>query len=235
MAAVLRLLETNRLVSLVGPGGVGKTRLCVRVMADARGRFADGAAFVGLAELRDPDLLGSAVAYGLGLADQVARTPTQVVVDHLRDREFLLVLDNCEHLLTAVASFLKEVLQHCPRVVVLATSRQSLAAPGEQLFPVPPLEVPGEAAAPSDMLTRYHAVKLFAHRASAVLPGFAVTEGNSQDLARACRKLEGLPLAIELAARRLRSLSLAQIADRAVRLAGSAVGSSRPRSTRSNR
>lgn len=214
MAEALRLLDANRLVTLVGPGGVGKTRLSRRVLAEARSRFADGAAFIGLAELRDADLLASAMAYRLGLADQSTRTPTKVVVDHLRGRELLLVLDNCEHLLAAVASVVSEVLQHCPRVVVLATSRQSLAIAGERLLPVPPLEVPGEEVSLPGDLSRYDAVQLFADRAGAVLPEFTVTEDNSRDLARVCRKVEGLPLAIELAAVRLRALSLGQLADR---------------------
>ncbi|RZS44629.1 hypothetical protein EV193_101505 [Herbihabitans rhizosphaerae] len=159
-------------------------------------------------------LLGSAVAYRLDLTDQSTPTPAQVVVDHLRDRELLLVLDNCEHLLEGVTPFLNEVLQHCPRVVVLATSRQSLATPGEQLLPVPPFDVPGEEVTLPEDLTRYDAVRLFVDRANAILPTFTITSDNSQDLARVCRKLEGLPLAIELAAVRVRALSLSQIADR---------------------
>jgi predicted ATPase len=214
ITAALRLLDTSRLVTLVGPGGVGKTRLCGRVVAKARRRFADGSVSVGLAELRDAYLLGNAVAYRLGLSDQSTRTPTHVVLDHLRDKELLLVLDNCEHLVAPVASFVDEVLRHCPRVVVLTTSRQSLGLSGEQLLPVPPLEVPGDGAALPDILTRYDAVRLFVDRAEAVLSTFAVTEDNSGDLARVCRELEGLPLAIELAAVRVRSLSLGQIADR---------------------
>jgi len=214
IAETLRLLDIGRLVTLVGPGGVGKTRLCRRVLAEARRRFADGAAFVGLAELRDGHLLGNTVAYQLGLADQSARAPSQVVVDHLREREFLLVLDNCEHLPHAAASFVDDVLQHCPRVVVLATSRQSLGVSGERLLSVSPLEVPGEEVTLPDALARYDAVRLFVDRAGAVMPAFTVTSHNSGDLARVSRKLEGLPLAIELAAVRMRVLSLGQLADR---------------------
>ncbi|MFC7614113.1 LuxR C-terminal-related transcriptional regulator [Actinokineospora soli] len=214
LATALRMLETNRLVTLTGPGGVGKTRLCGRVLAHARGRFADGAVFVGLAEVRDADLLGNALAYRLGLVDLSTRAATQTVVDHLRDRELLLVLDNCEHLLTAVAAFLTEVMRRCPGVVVLATSRQSLGVAGERLLPVPPLEVPEEDAAPPEALARYAAVELFRDRAEAVLPTFAVDEHNSRDLVRICRKLDGLPLAIELAAVRVRVLSPSQIVHR---------------------
>ncbi len=214
MESALRLLDTDRLVTLVGPGGVGKTRLCRRVLANARGRFADGAAFVGLAELRDGHLLGNAVAYQLGLSDQSTRAPAQAVVDHLRDKEFLLVLDNCEHLPAAVVSFVDDILQYCPRVVVLATSRQSLGVSGERLLPVSPLEVPGEGVESLDALTQCDAVRLFVDRAGAVVPTFTVTEHNSGDLARVSRKLDGLPLAIELAAVRVRALSLGQLADR---------------------
>jgi non-specific serine/threonine protein kinase len=214
LTAARKFLADSALVTLVGPGGVGKTRLAGRVMGLARDQFTDGTIFVGLAELRDGRLLANTVADGLGLHDQSSRAAIQVVVDHLRDKRFLLVLDNCEHLVAAAAAFVTEVLSRCPDVAILATSRQSLGAYGEQLLPVPPLRVPDADTASAASLTEYDGVRLFLDRAAAVLPGFTVTEDNSVDLARLCRELEGLPLAIELAAVRLRALSLRQITER---------------------
>jgi non-specific serine/threonine protein kinase len=214
LAAARRFLADSALVTLVGPGGVGKTRLAGRVMGLAREQFTDGAIFVGLAELRDGRLLANTVADGLGLHDQSSRAAIQVVVDHLRDKHFLLVLDNCEHLVDAAAAFVTEVLGQCPDVAILATSRQSLRVDGEQLLPVPPLRVPEADTGSAASLTAYDSVRLFLDRAATVLPGFTVTEDNSVDLARLCRELEGLPLAIELAAVRLRALSLRQITER---------------------
>jgi non-specific serine/threonine protein kinase len=215
LAQARRLLAAGRLVTLVGPGGVGKTRLALHITSAVRDSFPDGATVVELAELRDARLLANTVADRLGLEDQSARAAVDTVVDHLRGRRMLLVLDNCEHLVQACAEFVGAVLAGCPEVVVLATSRQSLRVLGEQLLPVPPLSVPPAGGPRSAAeVGRYESLRLFVDRAGAVLPSFAVTDENCGDLARLCEGLEGLPLAIELAAVRSRSLSPRQMIDR---------------------
>ncbi|SDH50624.1 non-specific serine/threonine protein kinase [Actinokineospora alba] len=213
-----QLLAAGALLTLTGPGGVGKTRLGTRVMRDAARGFADGVVFVGLAELRDPALVANVVADRLGLGDRSTRLVTSTVVEHLRERSLLLVLDNCEHLVDGCAEFVREVLTGCPGVAVLATSRQSLGIAGERLFPVPPLSVPDDTGpcAPEE-LARYDSVCLFVDRAVAVWPTFGLTVENCADVVSLCRSLEGLPLAIELAAARIRSLSPGQIVERLAR------------------
>ncbi|GAA1982584.1 ATP-binding protein [Amycolatopsis minnesotensis] len=210
------LLGAASLVTLTGPGGVGKTRLASRVAEAVKPAFGGAAVFVALGDLRDPELLVSTVASSLGLGDRSARSAVDVVVDNLRARKLLLVLDNCEHLVDACAWFADALIKACPDLVILATSRQSLGVVGERVMPVPPLAVPGDedTALPADQLARLDAVRLFADRATAVVPSFALTDDNIADVARLCRALDGLPLAIELAAVRLRSLSVRQLADR---------------------
>ncbi|MGH3859994.1 ATP-binding protein [Actinokineospora sp.] len=210
---VKRLLGVAPLVTLTGPGGVGKTRLALRVAAAVRPSFGDDVVFVGLAELHEPKLLVNTVVDRLGLGDRSTRAPIDLVVDHLRARRLLLVLDNCEHLVEASARLVEAILTSCPDVVVLATSRQSLGVAGEHVLPVQPLAVPepGESIA---AMENYDAVRLFLDRATAVVPSFTITEDDVEDVIRLCRALDGLPLAIELAAVRLRSLSARQLADR---------------------
>ncbi|WP_436501064.1 ATP-binding protein [Actinokineospora sp. HUAS TT18] len=208
---VTRLLGVAPLVTLTGAGGVGKTRLAAQVASTATG--LGDVVYVGLAELREPNLLVNTIGDRLGLGDQSTRSPIDLVVDHLRTRRLLLVLDNCEHLVEACARFVSAVLTSCPEVVVLATSRQSLGVAGEQIMPVPPLAVPEPGESPA-ALDAYDAVRLFRDRAVAVVPSFTITEDNVDDVIRLCRALDGLPLAIELAAVRLRSLSAGQLADR---------------------
>ncbi|CRK58503.1 Possible protein kinase/ transcriptional regulator, LuxR family protein [Alloactinosynnema sp. L-07] len=210
---VKRLLGVAPLVTLTGPGGVGKTRLALRVATAERAAFADDVVFVSLAELREPKLLINTVADRLGLGDRGTRTVADLVVDHLRTRRLLLVLDNCEHLVEACARFIDTVLTSCPEVVVLATSRQSLGVAGEHVLPVPPLAIP-EFGESSEALVRYDSVRMFLDRATAVVPSFTITDEHVDDVIRLCRALDGLPLAIELAAVRLRSLSPRQLADR---------------------
>jgi non-specific serine/threonine protein kinase len=213
-----RLFGVAALVTLTGPGGVGKTRLALRVSAAMRPAFADDVAFVQLAELREPELLVSTVAAQVGLGDRSARPAIEFLVEQLRDRRLLLVLDNCEHLVDACARMVRTLLAKCPRLAILATSRQSLRVPGERLLAVPPLRIAEpEPTAPeiqTPEIQAYDAVRLFADRAGAVVPSFEVTEANAADVLRVCRMLDGLPLAIELAAVRLRALSVRQLADR---------------------
>jgi predicted ATPase/DNA-binding CsgD family transcriptional regulator len=211
-------LDAARLVTLTGPGGVGKTRLAREVACRTARGSAASVVFVELAELHEDAQLPTLVAGRLGLHNRSGESTLQAVLDHLRERDPLLVLDNCEHLVAASASLAERVLAECPGVVVLATSRQSLGVPGEHVVRVPPLSVPeADAAHRPGELTRYDAVRLLVDRAGALVPGFALTPENSGAVTRICRSLDGLPLAIELAAARVRSLSPQQIADRLTR------------------
>ncbi|WP_312880278.1 ATP-binding protein [Actinokineospora xionganensis] len=207
---VKRLLGVSRLVTLTGPGGVGKTRLATQAARLVRGAFADGAVFVSLAELADPELLVSTVSAALGLGNQSARSPVEQLVEQLRRRRMLVVLDNCEHLQPACAALAHALIVGCPKLVLLATSRQSLGVDGERVLTVPPLGVPADTPDLGDS----DSVRLLVERAAAVVPGFALTPDNADDVRRVCQSLEGVPLAIELAAVRLRSLSVGQLADR---------------------
>ncbi|WP_199195779.1 LuxR C-terminal-related transcriptional regulator [Nocardia sp. MDA0666] len=212
-ADVRRLLGSARLVSLTGPGGVGKTRLAFRVAADIARAYRDGVYFVELAELREPALLADVVADRLDLQIRSEQPAIDRVLDYLREREVLLVLDNCEHVLGACAEFVAALLTQCGKVTVLTTSRQSLAVPGERTFRVPPLPVPPDTAGPTELL-RYDSSRLFADRAVAAQIDFDITPHNAAEVARLCRQLDGVPLAIELAAARMRSLPLHQICRR---------------------
>jgi len=195
-------LRSARFVTIVGPGGVGKTRLCLRAAAALPAhRFPHGIRIVELSGVSDPAQLADTVAIALGLPERDPSAQRAAVLEYLRDRRLLLILDTCEHLVDACASFVEAVLRAAPEVTVLATSRQPFDAPGEQTFPVAPL--PAET----------DAVELFAQRAASVLPDFTVTAANRADVVRVCRRLDGLPLAIELAAVRLRALPLAELAN----------------------
>ncbi|MFE0024184.1 LuxR C-terminal-related transcriptional regulator [Amycolatopsis sp. NPDC059021] len=216
-AEVRSRLGPGRVLTLVGPGGVGKTRLAVAVAGAVRDRAGE-TVFVGLAELRDGALLPTLVADRLGLQDRSGQPARRVVLDHLRDREAVLVLDNCEHVVEACAEFVAAVLAECPRVALLATSRQSLGVAGENLVRVAPLPVPADDVAWTPAaLAQYDGIRLFTERATAVLPTFRITDANCADVVRVCRRLDGLPLAIELAATRIRSLSPKQLAERLTR------------------
>ncbi|MFJ6696529.1 ATP-binding protein [Streptomyces sp. NPDC091272] len=201
LGQVRELLRRSRLVTLVGPGGVGKSRLALRGALAAKGEYDDGSVLVELSALRDPELLPGAVADALGLPEQTGRDMLDVVMEHLAPRRLLLVLDTCEHLLDACALLADLLLREVPGVTVLATSRQPLDVPGEHTLAVPPLEI-GDALA------------LFAQRADAILPGFTVDESNRADVTALCGRLDGIPLAIELATVRLRALPLAQLTAR---------------------
>ena len=208
-------LSTHRLVTLLGPGGIGKTRLAFRAAADQERRFADGAWVAELAPVQLPELVPETVVGALGC--RVERgTPTQRLVEHLRDREALLVLDNVEHVQDAASALVSELLTSCPGVRVLATSRHALALPGELVLSVPPLPMPvaGRGNGSPEALMHYDAVRLFVDRATASRSSFQVTGSNHEALAELVRRLDGMPLAIELAAVRVRSLAVEQILDR---------------------
>ncbi|MFB6893843.1 regulator [Kitasatospora sp. NPDC056327] len=212
------LLAGQRLVTVTGPGGVGKSRLALRAAARAAGAFPDGTWLVEVAPVRDGRLLGHAVLESLRLTDGTARPPLEVLTGHLAGRRLLLVLDGCEHLAQACAELAVALLRALPGLRVLATSRMALRTAGEHLLTLAPLPVgpagddPGDAAAAGAELP--DAVRLFADRARAVLPSFAVTGANAGGIARLCRRLDGIPLAVELAAGRLRALTVEQITAR---------------------
>src|SRR5215469_11184620 len=215
LALVRQALTEARLVTVAGPGGIGKTRLALQAADGARRAFRDSAWLAELGGLRDPALLAPEVARSLGLADRSTRWAVAALSGHLQGKQMLLVLDGCEHLADACAVMADELLRGCPGLRIIATSRHVLGVAGEVTITLPPLGVPAEngAAGPEELLG-YEAVRLFADRAAAVLPGFALDAGNSLAVAGICRALDGIPLAIELAAVRLRSLSPAQILSR---------------------
>jgi predicted ATPase/DNA-binding CsgD family transcriptional regulator len=215
LAEVKRKLTTARLVSLVGPGGVGKTRLGIRIATDLARGFADGAWLVELAEVRDGALVTNSVLAALDLRDQAGANPTEILGAYLQDRQLLLVLDNCEHLLDAAAQLVTEVLRSAPGVRVVTTSREPLQVSGEHVVPVPPLQLPlGDGEEPLGKLRQNEAVMLFTERAAAASGAFELSVSNRATVVSICRRLDGLPLAIELAAVRTRSLSPEQILDR---------------------
>ncbi|ANS31867.1 transcriptional regulator, LuxR family (plasmid) [Rhodococcus opacus] len=206
------LLTASRLLTLTGIGGVGKTRLGLRVAAGAQREFGDGVRLIELGELTDESLMVDVVAAALGMRIQSTRRTDDVLVEFLAPRELLLVLDNCEHVVDAAAQLSEMLLRFCPRLRILATSREALGIGGEAVLRVPPLTVPGPDSEPSlQGLPRYDAVTLFADRASAAVPTFGLTDDNRTAVARICQRLDGLPLPIELAAARMRAMSPAQI------------------------
>ncbi|MCP2242686.1 ATP-binding protein [Lentzea aerocolonigenes] len=208
-------LSTTRLLTLTGVGGVGKTRLAVRVAAGMRRAFTDGVWLVELAALQDHTLLDQTVADTIGLRDRSARSPREAVVDHLHDKQLLLVLDNCEHLAGGCAELSVDLLTAVPGLRILATSRHALGISAEHVLAVPPLPLPDPENPPQPgKLVSNEAIRLFAERATPVRPGFTVNTHNHATLARICHQLDGLPLAIELAAAWLRVLSLEQILHR---------------------
>jgi predicted ATPase/DNA-binding CsgD family transcriptional regulator len=210
LSQVREALERYRLVTLRGVGGVGKTRLALHLAADLQRSFADGVWLAELSALRNAELLARTVAASLGLPDQAAGDPVDLLADYLAERHLLLILDTCEHLVFACAELAEALLLAAPRLRILATSREPLGVKGEQAQLISPLEVPDsdEAAAGSDSVT------LFADRAEAMVPGFTLTAANQQPVVQLCRRLDGIPLALELAAVRLRAMSIEQIVAR---------------------
>jgi predicted ATPase/DNA-binding CsgD family transcriptional regulator len=211
LARLSALLEQARLITVTGPGGVGKSRLALRAAAAAAHDFADGACLVELSALREPELLVQMVAGALGLPEQSRGSRLDEVLAYLSDRHLLLILDTCEHLIDACAMFAEVVVARAPRVTLLATSREPLDVSGENASPVAPLPVP---AKPDDDAIAGSAVELFLQRASAAVPGFTVTPDDLPEVIRLCQRLDGIPLAIELAAVRLRALPLNELVSR---------------------
>ncbi|MEW2086717.1 NB-ARC domain-containing protein [Streptomyces sp. NPDC005283] len=212
LAEAKRMLRHSRLVTLTGVGGVGKTKLATGVADEVRRTFPDGVWLVELGALEDEGLLPQTVATGLGLRDQSARHPSDLLCDHLRDARSLMVLDNCEHILDGCAALTDRLLRAAPGLRVLATSRQPLGVYGESVLSVPALAVPDpRRALRPEAAAHYAAVRLFQRRAAQASPGFTLGPENLDTVVRLCRRLDGIPLAIELAAAQLRTLTPQEI------------------------
>ncbi len=220
LAQVKRLLASSRLLTLIGAGGCGKTRLAVEAAAAVSAEIPDGVWLVGLGALSDSNLLANAVASALDLGEESDRPNPDLLTDYLQTKYLLLVLDNCEHLIAACAQLAELLLQACPYLRILATSREALGIAGESVLSVPPLAVPDpqavavEGADLPSILLPYEGVRLFLDRAFAVDPDFRLTDANSLSVAQICYRLDGIPLALELAAARVSALSVDQIAAR---------------------
>ncbi len=208
------LLRTMRAVTLCGAGGIGKSRLALRLLDAVAADFPDGAWFVEVSDLRQPEHVVPSVAAVIGVDEEPGRPLLDTLADSLRHRRVLLVLDNCEHLIDACASLCQRLLASSPGLQVVATSREPLRVAAEAVWQVPPLGLPPAAPPNDDMLRDYDSIRLFTERATAAAPSFAVRPGNIGSVAAICRALDGLPLAIELAAAWVRVLSVEQIAAR---------------------
>jgi predicted ATPase len=210
--AARSLLAKTRLLTFTGSGGSGKTRLALQVGAEVLEEYTDGVWLVELAALTEPGLLSSTVAQALGVKEQPGQTVQKMLLDSLKSKSRLLLLDNCEHFLSACAQLVAVLLRSCPNIKVLATSREALGIGGEQSYRVPSLTSPDpKQKATPESLSQYEAVRLFIDRACSHKPDFAVTNANAPALAQLCYQLDGIPLALELAAARVRSLSVEDI------------------------
>jgi non-specific serine/threonine protein kinase len=215
LAEVKEQLRSTRLLTLIGTGGCGKTRLALEVAGNLVDQYSEGVWLAELAPLTDPGLVPTAVATAIGVPEQPGQAIQSALLSYLRPRRLLLVLDNCEHLIDACAQLVSQILRGCPEVQILATSRELLGISGEQSWRVPPLGMMAsdQPADPEALLTN-DAVRLFADRARAVQPSFVLAKHNVATVAQICQRLDGIPLAIELAAGRMKSLSVEQIAGR---------------------
>jgi predicted ATPase/DNA-binding SARP family transcriptional activator/DNA-binding CsgD family transcriptional regulator len=220
MLEVKRKLAITRLLTLTGAGGLGKTRLALEVARDLVGVYPEGAWLVELAPLREPEVVVPTVARILEVREQPERSLLETLLEALADKEMLLVVDNCEHLAIAAAHLADALLSGCPKLRILATSREPLGVEGEVLCQIPLLSVPATRGGEPDggfaaeSLMRYEAVQLFVDRARLRLPDFGLTQENAGAVARICRKLDGIPLAIELATARLGALTVEQVGQR---------------------
>ena len=215
LTELCELVGVTRALTLCGPGGIGKTRLALRILALVTGAFPDGGCFVELGDLWQPDLVVSRVATALGVSEEPGRPLLETIADAVAARRLVLVLDNCEHLIDACARVCQRLLASSPGLSLIATSREPLRLAAETVWQVAPLSVaPADVLAGAEDVHRYEAIRLFADRAAASLPGFTISPANAAAVAALCRALDGMPLAIELAAARVRALSVEQIAER---------------------
>ena len=208
LAELKRALASTRLLTLTGAGGVGKTKLALRAGRESARQYPDGVWFVELAPIQDPELVPQAVFTALGLQDHSSSWAVSTLSDYLADKRPLLILDNCEHVHDAAAVLAGTLLRACPDVRILATSRQALGVTGEVVIDVPTLSLPDDGDASPEALLRSDAVALFVERAGAVQQGFAVDAANAAAILSVCTHLDGIPLALELAAVRLKALGL---------------------------
>jgi len=208
-----RPLLGDRFVTLTGPGGTGKTRLGLQVAAELLELFPDGVWMVEFAAISDAALVPQTVAAVLGIRESSGRPIMTLLTEYLRSKEILLILDNCEHLLSACAQLVDLLLQACPNLCILATSREALDIPGEVTLRVPSLSIPDiQRFEPAEALTQYESVRLFVERAELIQPGFALNHSNALSIAQICRRLDGIPLAIELAVARVKVMNVEQVA-----------------------
>jgi predicted ATPase len=216
LAEVRDKLGSARLLTIFGIGGLGKSRLSLQVAAACLDSFPDGVWFVELAPVADPRLVAQTLATVLGIRDDAGQSPHDAIMKFVRDRRLLVVLDNCEHLTQACAELTRSILQSGPAVSVLATSRERLGIAGEQTYPLAPFAVPPRGALAPSALAEFASVRLLSERALSARPDFAVTKDNADAVASICQQLDGIPLALELAAARVRSMSIQKIAERLV-------------------
>jgi predicted ATPase/class 3 adenylate cyclase len=215
IAEILRLVEANRLVTLTGSGGVGKTRHALQVGAEILDAFPDGVWFVDLAAITNPELVVHAIAAALGVREDPNQPMLDVLKDHLASRRTLILLDNCEHLLEPCARCADTILRACPHVKIVASSREALGVTGEVSFQVTSMALPDPQHLPAvEILTQYDSVRLFIERAVSAKPDFVLTSANGPAVAQICARLDGIPLAIELAAARVKGISAEQISTR---------------------
>jgi len=215
IAELKQVLQAHRLVTLTGSGGTGKTRLSLQVAAELLVHTDHGVWFVELAPLTDPERIPSTILSAIGIQEQPGKTPLELLKEYLHDKQALIVLDNCEHLVSASSQVASALLQAAPNLKILASSREALGIQGEAAYPVPSLKLPDIKHLPViAQLSRYEAVRLFIDRALLVAPHFVVDQDNAPSIVQVCHRLDGIPLAIELAAARVRVLSVDQIAKR---------------------
>ena len=215
IAELKQELDEHRLVTLTGSGGTGKTRLSLQVAADLLEKFDHGVWFIELAPLTDPDLIPQTILSAIGISEQPNKTPLEILKEYLHEKKSLVVLDNCEHLVTACAQVMNALLNAAPGLKVLASSREALGVKGELSYPVPSLSLPDPKHLPTiEQLSQYEAVRLFIDRALLVAPHFVVDKDNAPHIAQICYRLDGIPLAIELAVARIKILSVEQISKR---------------------
>lgn len=214
IAEVKRLLATTRMLTLTGMGGAGKTRLALQIAAEVLDEYSDGVWLIELAPISDPALVPQQIASVLGLRDESGRLLIVALGDYFGGKKTLLVLDNCEHLIDSAARTAEALLRACPNVKIVATSREALGIAGELAWSVPPLTLPDlQHLPPVEQLTEFEATRLFVERARLVHPTFVLTDQNAPYVAQICGRLDGIPLAIELAAARMKGLSVEEIAN----------------------